>query len=91
MGKIVKNQFIDKEKVRQMCIKYNLYNRGSNAEYTKMFNLCDNAPTNSRLKEIAKDIWSHSSGESLADLNDYLNIMDMLYNRCVVTYFGEVR
>lgn len=90
-GELVKNQFIDEQDVRNLCIENNFYTRGDCEAYANMFEMCKQSPTNEALADIAKDIWQHSSGEALADLDSYLSIMNMLYNRCVFTYFSEVK
>lgn len=90
-GDVIKNQFIDKEEVRSMCIRNRFYTSGDCEAYANMFKKCNKKPTTAVLADIAKDIWSHSTDEALADLESFVNIMDMLYSRCVVTYFAEVK
>jgi len=57
-------------KVRQMCINDNYYTRGDNEEYSHMlFEMCEQAHDIDGVKEIAKDIASHSNIEE--KMNSY--------------------
>lgn len=87
---------LDREDVRQTCIRYQWYTRGDNKAYEEMLNLVDHEPskytgstiTCSRLEEIADDIRIHSE-------TDYttLEIMEILSTKIRVEifhYFREV-
>lgn len=54
-------------KLRALCIQRNWYTRGTNEEYSRLFdklNDCCGCPehlTTEKLVEIAEDIWDHSN------------------------------
>ena len=75
---------IDTDKLRHICINNNWYTRGSNADYSNMFKMCekDNITTN-QLYKIAKDIYEHTDVESAingcdASYSDDENILNMM-------------
>ena len=75
---------IDTNKLRQICINNNWYTKGSNADYLKMFKMCDkeNITTN-QLFKIAKDIYIHTDIDEAEegcsrDYSDNDNILNMM-------------
>ena len=87
MNKIKETRTIDFEKVRAMCIKYDLYTCGTNEEYTNLLlNLCsnENEMTTEQLYKITEDILIHSDTEM-----EWSSIMFNLANDCCYTFFEE--
>ena len=83
--KITATMTLDAADVRLMCIRHDLYTWGTVEEYDHL--LCDMIgyryidPDYQKLYEIAADIVEHS------DENKITNIMSLLCNECVKTYF----
>ena len=64
--------------IRIACIENNLYTRGNNEEYDRMFEYAlSNDPTPEVLYAVAKDIYAHSVEQSIT------NIMCILANEVV--------
>lgn len=75
---------IDTDKLRHICINNNWYTCGTNADYSKMFAMCekDNITTND-LYKIAKDIYEHTDVKSAvngcdASYSDDENVLNMM-------------
>lgn len=82
--KIKEKRVIRFEKVRSMCINQDLYDCGTNEDYSNLLlNLCSNEKemTLEKIIEIAEDILIHSDTEM-----EITNIMFLLINECCVTF-----
>lgn len=77
--KIIETRHWDVTDVRVMCIRENLYTRGTDKDYCKMFDIVrDNPfPTMENIHRVAEDINQHSEGQTVT------NIMYMLSNNVV--------
>ena len=83
--KIIETRQWTAEDVRKVCIENNLYTRGDNAEYSRMLDKVENIyPGNESIYAVAKDIMTHSEGQTVT------NIMFLLANNAVKTYFEIV-
>ena len=72
------------DRVRQACIRNDLYTRGDNEEYSRMLSFVGVAaggPTTKNLYLVAKDICEHSKGQTIS------NIMFILESEAVITTF----
>lgn len=72
------------DRVRQACIRNNLYTRGDNTEYSRMLSFVGVAaggPTKSNLYLVAKDICEHSKDQTIS------NVMFILESETVITTF----
>ena len=70
------------DRVRQACIRNDLYTRGDNEAYSKMLSFVDdNEPSMAALYKVAKDIFEHSKGQTIT------NVMFILENEAVITTF----
>lgn len=70
--------------VRCMCIRNDLYTKGTNEEYglmLKMVDLAAGGPTTKNMYLIAKDIFDHSENQTIS------NIMYMIEREVVYTCF----
>ena len=70
--------------VMLLCIKNNLYSRGTNKEYENMLNMTESmaeGPTYENIYRMAKDIRDHSDGQTIC------SIMSMIENSVVHTEF----
>lgn len=78
---------IQSDKVRQMCINYNLYTCGNSEEYTHMLNeLCEvYCPLMDDYETIAADILSHSKWEDLAGEYNvtYDGLMEIIISKLI--------
>lgn len=75
---------IDCEKVRSMCIRLDLYDCGTNEDYSNLlFSLCSNEHemNTSQILKIAEDILIHSDSEI-----ELTSIMFNLINDCCYTF-----
>lgn len=65
--------------VREACIRNNLYTRGTNEEYEKMFDIVRRCPKPGDIGiwSVAKDIAEHSTGQTVT------NVMFILANEAV--------
>lgn len=89
--KFTETRTLDASKLRSLCIKNNWYTRGTNAEYSRLFDRltdccgCPKHLTTEKLVEIAEDIWEHSK------ITDY-TIETVLFElaRACYTYFDVV-
>lgn len=66
--------YVGSEELRRFCIQRNLFTKGDNREYSKLFQMCrDNLRmTTADLIEVARYILDHSSYED----SDYLQSLD---------------
>lgn len=78
---------IDHNKVRQYCIKHQLYTCGNNAEYSKMLDNCLSAENDADFLEICADIWVHTSEEYKNELEwcggEYSDFVSGILNDCI--------
>lgn len=85
---LIETRRIDTKKVREMCIRENLYTCGTVEEYCQMFQKCD---LGFRIIEIAQDILEHSNKERLINQSGNTkkevleNICYSLINDCCYT------
>lgn len=69
--KFTETRTMSPSKLRSICIKNQWFTRGTNEEYSRLFDRledccgCPENLTTEKLVEIAEDIWEHS------DINDY--------------------
>lgn len=80
---------IDINKVRALCIRYNLYTMGTNQEYSDMLKMCKaKNVTANQLFKIAKNIYDHSDKINKPyDVNsDVSNLMSHLSD-CTYSLF----
>ena len=77
--KIIETRHWDVTDVRVMCIRENLYTRGTDKDYCKMFDIVrdNSSPTMENIHRVAEDINQHSEGQTVT------NIMYMLSNNVV--------
>lgn len=70
-------------KVREMCIRMNLYTMGSNTEYSEMLDYVyeHKNPDNNDIYTVAIDILNHSEYQTLE------NVMFSLVRDCVYTFY----
>lgn len=72
------------DRVRQACIRNDLYTRGTNEEYGRMLSYvgsADGGPTTANLYLVAKDICEHSKNQTIT------NVMFILEREAVITTF----
>ena len=89
--KFTETRTLSDSKLRSICIKNNWYTRGTNEEYSRLFDRltdccgCPENLTTEKLVEIAEDIWDHS------EITDY-TIETILFElaRACYTYFDAV-
>ena len=71
------------DRVRQACIRNELYTRGDNEAYSAMLDYVDSHdPTTRAMYEVAKDILAHSREQTVT------NIMFILESEAVITTFA---
>ena len=82
------------QKVRKMCVDYNLYTCGNCAEYDEMFAMCKQYKGDiDTLARIAENIVDHSDEEELSDygyekFEDQVGfVMGLLARECCWTSF----
>ena len=90
-------RWVEDDKVREMCIRYNYYTRGDNSAYSNMLAMCREAEDSTEyIKQIAIDIYHHST---LEDDTEYspeehvAGIMGAILRECMDLYVeieGEV-
>lgn len=79
---VTKNRMWYADRVRQACIRNDLYTRGDNAAYNKMLDFVDgNEPRMDVMYKVAKDIFEHSKDQTIT------NVMFILENEAVITTF----
>ena len=79
---VTRNRSWYADRVRQACIRNDLYTRGDNAAYSKMLDFVDNnEPTSRTLYLVAKDIFEHSKDQTIT------NVMFILEREAVITTF----
>lgn len=87
MSNFKATRIIRSDKVRQMCINYNLYTCGNSEQYTHMLNtLCGvYSPLLDDYETIAADILSHSRWEDLAgEYNEtYDGLMEIIISKII--------
>ena len=80
-------RLILKDKVREMCMEFDLYTYGDNEEYLYMLNeLCNqSSPILEDYERIAENILSHSNIEQLKGKYgiDYDELLESIMNRLV--------
>lgn len=75
----------DSGDLRQMCMRHNLFTRGVNADYYEALHFVDdNEPTIDNIYMLADFILNNSSD------NELTNIMFLISNEVVKTYYYEV-
>lgn len=71
--------------LREMCIRHDLFSNGVNADYNKALHFVDdNEPTILNIYRLAAFILNNSRDNTLT------NIMYLLSNDCVKTFYEEV-
>ena len=71
--------------LREMCIRHNLFDNGSNTEYYQAFDFVrDNEPNIDNIYMLAKFILENTSDNTLK------NIMFLISNDLVKTFYEEV-
>lgn len=76
--KLIETRTIDTSKVRAMCIRNDYYTRGTNEEYSEMFEKCSQGQ---EVIVIAQDILEHSRTEEL--MKSYgCSYMELLQGVC---------
>lgn len=71
--------------LREMCIRHDLFTKGVNTDYYKALHFVDgNEPTIENIYMLANFILNNSRDNTLT------NIMYLLSNDCVKTYYEEV-
>ena len=91
--KIKETRFLFADDVRTMCIRHDLYTRGTNTEYAHMLDTIRNRKkiTTNFLYEIACDIFCHSVMDTDYTINQNIeNIMFSLMNDCVKTCYNII-
>ena len=87
MSNFKATRIIRSDKVRQMCINYNLYTCGNSEEYTNMLiKLCGvYSPLMDDYETIAVDILSHSRWEDLAGEYNvtYDELMEIIISKLI--------
>lgn len=92
------HRWVESDKVRQMCIKYQYYTRGDVTAYSNMLRMADEAEDSiEAIKQIAIDIYDHSDVQDERDYTpaEYVaNIMGEILRECMNLYVeldeGEV-
>ncbi len=72
------------DRVREACIRNDLYTRGTNEEYSRMLSyvgVAAGGPTTKNLYLVAKDICEHSKDQTIS------NVMYILEHETVITTF----
>lgn len=90
-------RYIDIDRVRNFCILYNFYTRGSNSDYSNMLEMCKklNRKWDLRtLKRIAKDIIEHTDAIAFRCSTGYEEpptamIAKMLINTCCTSIIED--
>jgi hypothetical protein len=81
---------LDRDEVRNICIKYNLCTKMSNEEYSNMLNKCKDVDEHYSLlniiTSIAVDIFNGSSASNVTFELTLENITGIIFNRCVIRY-----
>lgn len=88
MRSCTENSFFDVDRIRQMCIKRNLYTRGDCQHYSAMLDFARDADvTTENLVKIAQDIAEHSNLQAYSSNGSYCecveNFIYVLANECV--------
>lgn len=79
---VTRNRSWYADRVRQACIRNDLYTRGDNEAYNKMLDLVDRTePTTKAMYLVAKDIFEHSREQTIT------NVMFILESEAVITTF----
>ena len=84
-------RWLDREKIREMCIRYNHYTRGDCRAYDKMLAMARNADADNLelVKKIAIDIYDHSNMNSDGMFNKVDLIEGIMYGlltECTYTF-----
>lgn len=89
MAEIKITRKIDIEVLRSLCIRYNLYRKGTNEQYSEMFAIAKGARTDAGFLRVAQNIWEHSCTDDLitADFG-YETLCWYIFNDCVRTYIN---
>ena len=74
---LIEKRKIDTNQVRAMCIQNDYYSRGTNAEYSRMFQMCE---SDQEVLAIAADIFEHSDTDKL--VSRYGGKKEALENIC---------
>lgn len=87
MDNILITRKLSLERIRGVCVRYNLYTEGTDEEYSDMFGMASAARTDTDVLKVVQDIWEHSDKDEL--LREGLTIKSLawyLFNECVVTH-----
>lgn len=77
-------------RLRQFCIQQDLYTRGTNEQYKKLFQMATGEITDQKLVDIAEDIWDHSCIDKLQEKNiEFHDLVAQLIANCVTFYATE--
>ena len=85
---IRETRHMNKYRLRNLCIKYDWFTCGDNAEYEKLFDMAGDFSTNIgayTLYDMAEWITIHSSEESMEDI-DLADVMGALAGVCYSTF-----
>lgn len=84
---------IDVNELRTVCIRYELYTRGTNEQYSDMFAQARSARTDEQFVSVAQDIWEHSDADDVDNNRsgfDFTTLLWYVLNDCVRTYVSRV-
>jgi hypothetical protein len=91
MSKYSETRTLGADKLREACIRHNLYTRGTNEEYENLFARLTNEHgsrvemTTDKLEEIMEDIMAHS--DYCDDMWNRIAVMQWLSNACDTRFF----
>ncbi len=79
---------MSKPRLRQLCIERNWFTRGTNDEYTRLFEMAGDYDTNigaHTLYDMAAWIMGHSSDDAMEDI-EITDVMYELARICITTF-----
>lgn len=86
MDNIKISRRIDTERLRSICIEYQLFTEGNNATYEEMFQQARQATTDEDFIAVAENIWEHSNQEKLTREDfSLVSLVWYVFNECVRT------
>lgn len=89
MDEIRVTRKMDIEELRSLCIRYNLYHKGTNEQYGEMFAIAKRSRTDDEFLRVAQNIWEHSSTDDpVTEGFDYEALCWYVFNDCVRTYIN---
>lgn len=85
MYKIVRKFAI--ARIREYCIRENLYTCGNNSDYGKMFDMAANAKTDGEFIAVCADIWEHSDNTKfISDGGEFEDFAYGIIEYCLIQY-----